>query len=63
MSSDNARHAADKAFKPVGIGMFGAFCCARCAKHKPTPGRKLQRVGGLRQWVCAGCAKQAAVAS
>jgi len=32
------------------------FRCAACAKPSSTTGRKLQRVLGLRQYVCARCA-------
>lgn len=38
-------------------GMSQSFRCAACCKHKPIRGRRLQRVLGLRQYVCAGCAK------
>ena len=44
------RHAA-------GGGHASLFACMRCGKNKPQQGRKLQRVQGLRTWVCAGCAK------
>jgi hypothetical protein len=33
------------------------FRCARCDKPRLPQGRRLQRVMGLRTWVCAGCAK------
>lgn len=41
----------------AGSGHASLFQCMRCAKPKPQTGRKLQRVQGLRTWVCAGCAK------
>lgn len=40
---------------PAGYGM--TFKCAACVKPKPIVGRKLQRVDGVRQYVCAGCAR------
>lgn len=41
----------------AGSGHASLFQCMRCAKPKPQQGRRLQRVQGLRTWVCAGCAK------
>jgi hypothetical protein len=48
--------APDVKFAPVGMGHFISFFCARCAMKKSAMGRKLQRVHGLRTWVCKGCA-------
>lgn len=42
---------------PAGGGHASLFNCMRCALPKPQTGRRLQRVQGLRTWVCAGCAK------
>lgn len=42
---------------PGGGGMAPAFLCAACNKRKDSNGRRLERVFGLRTWVCAGCAK------
>ena len=42
---------------PAGGGHASLFHCMRCALPKPQTGRRLQRVQGLRTWVCAGCAK------
>ena len=38
-------------------GMNQSFKCGACCKPKPINGRRLKRVMGLRQYVCAGCAK------
>ena len=38
-------------------GMNQSFKCGACCKPKPIQGRRLKRVLGLRQYVCAGCAK------
>lgn len=38
-------------------GMSQSFRCGACCKPKPILGRRLQRVMGLRQYVCCGCAK------
>jgi predicted SprT family Zn-dependent metalloprotease len=55
--SDRIRTAPDVAFRPVGMGAAISFRCAACAQPKPTLGRRLKRVLGLRQYVCKGCAK------
>ena len=55
--SDRIRTAPDVSFRPVGMGTSTTFMCARCAKPRLSQGRKLQRVQGLRTWVCKGCAK------
>lgn len=41
--------------KHPGVGVYMTFRCAACAKVKGVVGRKLKRVMGLRQYVCAGC--------
>lgn len=40
----------------AGMGMAPAFMCGLCAKPSAGKGQKLQRVRGLRTWVCAACA-------
>jgi hypothetical protein len=57
MSSDTARHAPDVHWRHIGTGMSQRFRCARCDKPSESQGRKLQRVQGVRQYVCKGCAK------
>lgn len=57
MNSDQSRHVPDVAFRQAGVGLYMTFACARCGKVKPVVGRKMQRVRGLRTFVCAGCAK------
>lgn len=42
----------------AGPGGAGAtFRCGRCTLFKSLHGRRMQRVQGLRQYVCAKCAK------
>ena len=55
MTSDDALRASDLAFKFRSPGMWPLFKCARCAQPKSSAGRRLLKVGGLRQWVCQGC--------
>lgn len=55
--SDRIRTAPDVKFKPAGIGTGATFMCALCCKPRVTLGRKLQRVNGLRTYVCRGCAR------
>jgi len=55
--SDRIRSAPDVAFKPAGTGMAGTFLCGACANFRSIYGRRLKRVMGLRQYVCAACAK------
>lgn len=60
MTSDDARTSGKDLTaiaRPPGPGMHGLFLCAGCGRHKEISGRKLQRVRGLRTWVCKGCAK------
>ncbi len=38
-----------------GIGHYSGFLCAACGNKRDTLGRKLQRVMGLRQYVCRSC--------
>ena len=40
-----------------GPGLQATFRCGRCDKPRQSLGRKLQRVLGLRTWVCKGCVK------
>lgn len=56
MTSDDTKTGRDAPFRPVGVGMHSTFACASCTQHRRVVGRKLARVMGLRQWVCAGCA-------
>ena len=56
MNSDTAISAPDVKFRPTPAGHYITFMCPRCAKKKDSHGRKLQRVLGLRTWVCRGCA-------
>jgi hypothetical protein len=57
MTSDDSRHVPDRAFRHPGVGMSPMFLCPCCAKRKQSAGRRLKRVQGLRQWVCAQCVK------
>lgn len=57
MSSDNSRRQPDAPWRNVGTGMSQNFRCARCDKPSPSEGRRLQRVAGLRTYVCKRCAK------
>ena len=45
---------------PPSAGMAMTFRCAACTKFKFCTGRKLRRVLGLRQYVCAECADRMA---
>lgn len=61
MSSTNQRRA-KQADRYVGIGGPGnslmmRFVCARCTQPGHVAGRRLQRIGGVKRWVCKGCAK------
>ena len=38
-----------------GTGHYCGFICALCCVKHGTNGRKLQRVRGVRQYVCKGC--------
>lgn len=53
--SDNARLKPVPPFVPQGVGLAMTFRCGACCKVKPVVGRKLKRVLGLRQYVCAKC--------
>lgn len=57
MTSDTARMRPTPAFAFSGVGMSMTFRCGACCKVKPVVGRKLKRVLGLRQYVCAKCAE------
>lgn len=54
--SDKISPVPDVKFRPVGAGHHISFFCALCNQPRNALGRKLQRVQGLRQWVCKGCA-------
>lgn len=43
--------------KGQGIGPVHSFLCIGCGRTKPTLGRKMQRVAGMRAYVCAACAR------
>ena len=45
----------DVVMSQPGIGYYSAFLCALCHIKRDTGGRKLQRVLGVRQYVCKGC--------
>lgn len=57
MSSDDRTRATDRPFRHPGTGMSPMFLCPCCAARKHSTGRRLLRVQGLRQWVCAQCVK------
>jgi hypothetical protein len=54
-SDDPPAHTA--ASRPPSPGSTVTFRCARCTLFKRTPGRRLQAVDRVRQWVCAGCVR------
>lgn len=55
MTSDDATAPRDVRFGAMGSGMSTLFKCGRCHKRKAPAGRRMQRVLGLRTYVCAGC--------
>lgn len=58
MSSDNETRGPDRRITHPGVGMSPTFTCAACARSGlRTTGRRLKRVHGVRQWVCAKCAE------
>lgn len=57
MTSDDHKSGRDVRFRAVGTGMANTFACAARTKHRVMLGRRLARVMGLRQYVCAGCAE------
>jgi iron only hydrogenase large subunit-like protein len=57
MKSDTTNTAPDVRFRSMQAGHYVTFLCPCCAKKKEALGRRLQRVQGVRQWVCRGCAK------
>jgi hypothetical protein len=59
MTSDDTRSPPDAKWQPTGVGMAPTFRCALCSKPRSPTGRKLQRVQGVRQWVCKYCVKDA----
>lgn len=56
MTGESRNTPPDVRFKPAGVGLAGTFRCAACGVPKMVLGRKLRRVQGVRQWVCARCA-------
>jgi hypothetical protein len=57
MTADQRNGPADVRLTSPGPGVLATFLCPRCAKSKSCVGRKLQRVRGLRTWVCRACAR------
>jgi predicted SprT family Zn-dependent metalloprotease len=57
MTHDDTKSARDVRFRMAGIGMAHTFKCGRCEQPRSTQGRKLEKVKGLRQYVCQGCVK------
>jgi hypothetical protein len=55
--SDRIRSAPDVRFTHPGVGVTPLFICARCGVKKSGYGSRLQLVQGVKQKVCAGCAK------
>ena len=55
-NSDTSQRVGHQFAAPRGIGLHSNFMCARCNQPRMTQGRKLQRVQGVKQWVCRGCA-------
>lgn len=55
--SDDRNQPAQPAFRNAGVGHGSAFLCAACNTHKGTLGRRMQKVRGLKTWVCRGCVK------
>ena len=45
----------DVPWRAAGVGHAMTFRCACCAKPSPILGRRLMRVHGVRQFVCAKC--------
>ena len=59
MSSDDSLRSGSTGFVPRGIGMYPLFRCAVCQQGKGSAGRRLLKVRGLKQWVCAQCVPKA----
>ena len=55
-NSDTCQRVGHQFAAPRGIGLHSLFQCAKCSQRRETRGRKLQRVQGVKQWVCRGCA-------
>lgn len=58
-SDDSVRRMPDGRYPPRGPGMSSTFRCGACGQAKSVVGRRMQRVAGLRQYVCAGCVRVA----
>jgi hypothetical protein len=55
MSSDDSMRQGIAMFKHAGTGHVSGWRCARCALPQyRQQGRRMLRVQGLKQWVCAG---------
>lgn len=46
--------------KGQGVAPPHHFLCGVCHESKPTLGRKVRRVGGMRHYVCAKCVEKTA---
>lgn len=59
MTSDDARSSGrdlTASQTAPGIGSWPSFMCGACGRRRSIGGRRMQRVAGLRTWVCAACA-------
>lgn len=56
---DRLKSTPDVRWRNPGPGMHITFKCAACSKVRSCFGRKLQRVQGLRQYVCSTCYEKA----
>ena len=57
MNSDLKKRPSDVAWRAQGSVDVASFLCGRCGIKKGLIGRKLQLARGVKEWVCAGCAK------
>ena len=57
ISSDDSKRLGAAFSQPRGPGLHITYRCARCHLPKTPLGRKLQLVGGIKQFVCKDCAK------
>lgn len=58
MSSDERNAPADRKLTTAGIGLWGTFLCPVCGGKRAMLGRKLVKVFGFKQWICATCSKE-----
>ena len=54
-NSDTSQRAGHQFARERGVGLHSNFLCAKCRQSRMTLGRKLQRVSGVKQYVCRGC--------